>query len=91
MLRLFARDIWKRIWQFLDADGDGVITSEELKILDMDGDNKLSKAELRSAMANLLGLSAVEGQDILLEHVLDAGGDKNYNRKISIEEMNKNF
>ena len=91
LLRLFARDIWKRIWQFLDADGDGVITSEELKILDMDGDNKLSKAELRSAMANLLGLSAVEGQDILLEHVLDAGGDKNYNRKISIEEMNKNF
>ena len=43
LLKLFARDIWERIWHVLDADGDGVITSEELKILDLDGDNKLSK------------------------------------------------
>ena len=88
LMKLFAQDIWKRIWDILDADGDGVISPEELKILDFDGDNKLSKSELRSAIGNLLGLSSVEGQDTFLEHVLDAGGDRNFNRKISLEEMN---
>lgn len=89
LLKLFAQDIWKRIKDILDADGDGVISPEELKTLDIDGDKKLSKAELRSAIENLLGMASVEGQDTFLEHVLDAGGDRNLNRKISIDEMNK--
>ena len=89
LLKLFSQDIWKRLWSVLDADGDGVVTAEELKILDTDGDSKLSKAELRSAIANLLGLSTVEGQDTLLDHVLDAGGDKNLNSQLTLEEINE--
>ena len=88
LLKLFSRGIWKRLHDLLDADGDGIVTSDEIKLLDTDGDNKLSKSELRAAMANLLGLSAVEGQDALIEHVLDAGGDVNLNRQLSVDEIN---
>ena len=89
LLKLFSRDIWQRLWKFLDVDGDGVLTADEIKVLDTDGDGKLSKAELRSAIANLLGLSTSEGQDALLLYVLHAGGDRNLNQQLTLDEMNK--
>ena len=89
LLMLFSRDIWRRLWNLLDADGDGIVTAEEMKVLDTDGDDKLSKAELRAAIGNFLGLSIAEScQDALLDHVLDAGGDINLNQQISLSELN---
>ena len=32
LLKLFSNDIWRRLWKLLDQDGDGKITSEELKV-----------------------------------------------------------
>ena len=32
LMKLFSSDIWRRLWKLLDADGDGKITSEELKV-----------------------------------------------------------
>ena len=38
--------IWRKLLALLDADGDGVVTTEELKALDIDGDGKLSKVRI---------------------------------------------
>ena len=91
LLKLFSNDIWWRLWKLLDADGDGKITTEELKVLDMDGDGKLSKAELRTAIERVIGLSTFEGQDDLLDFVLEAGGDANKDGNITIDEMNAQY
>ena len=71
LFKLFSRGIWKRLHDLLDADGDGIVTSDEIKLLDTDGDNKLSKSELRAAIANLLGLSTVDGEDVGLPEDLE--------------------
>ena len=89
LLKLFSNDIWTRLWRLLDSDDDGVVTSEELKVLDLDGDGQLSKNELRSAMAKILGMSTYEGQDTLLDYVLAAGGDTDEDGKLTVEEINK--
>ena len=54
----------------------------------MDGDGKLSKAELRAAIESVVGLSTFEGQDALLEMVMEAGGDADKDGNITIEEIN---
>ena len=89
LLKLFSNDIWKRLWRLLDADGDGVVTTEELKALDIDGDGQLSKSELRAAMVKVLGMSTFEGQDTLLDYVLAAGGDTDNDGQLTVEEINK--
>ena len=76
----------ERLWRLLDSDGDGIFTEEELRLIDTHGDSKLSKAELRVAL-RLLGLSAAECQDVLLEHVMIAG-DKTFNPHLTFEEIN---
>ena len=43
LLKLYSMGIWRKLLALLDADGDGVVTTEELKALDIDGDGKLSK------------------------------------------------
>ena len=47
----------------MDADGDGEVTSDELKALDIDGDGQLSKAELKAAIAHVAGLSTIDGEN----------------------------
>ena len=89
LLKLFSNDIWKRLWNILDADKDGVVTAEEMKALDLDGDGNLSKEELRSAMVKILGMSAHEGQDILLDYVLAAGGDADNDGTLTMAEINR--
>ena len=89
LLKLFSNDIWKRLWNILDADKDGVVTAEEMKALDLDGDGNLSKEELRSAMVKILGMSAYEGQDILLDYVLAAGGDADNDGTLTMAEINR--
>jgi len=88
LLKLFSKDIWNRLWNVLDADGDGSVTSEELKALDIDGDGKLSKAELVSAIARIAGLSTYYGQDALVDLVMAAAGDVNTDGQLTVEEIN---
>ena len=89
LLKLFASDIWKRLWNVLDADNDGVVTSNELKTLDLDGDGYLSQEELMTAMKNILGFSTHEGQYTLIKRVLSAGGDTDHDGKLSLDEINQ--
>merc|ERR1719367_519484 len=77
LLKLFSQGIWKKLFALLDADGDGEVSTEELKALDIDGDGKLSKSELKAAICKIAGLSTIEGQDALVDYVLDAAGDDN--------------
>ena len=37
LMQLFSAGIWKKLLTFLDADGDGEVSTEELKALDIDG------------------------------------------------------
>ena len=37
LLQLFSVGIWKKLLTILDADGDGEVSTEELKALDIDG------------------------------------------------------
>jgi len=88
LLQLFSKDIWRRIWGWLDADGDGEISSEELAALDVDGDGKISKSELRSALRLVLGLSTHGAQDTLVDLVMSVGGDKDGDGQLTVEEIN---
>ena len=60
-----------------------------LKVLDLDGDGTLSKAELRVAIEKVIGLSTFEGQDELLNLVMEAGGDADKDGVLTIEELNQ--
>ena len=73
----------------LDSDGDGDITTKELKALDIDEDGKISKDELRQAIEKVLGLSTHECQDMLIDYVMATGGDVNNDGKLTVEEINK--
>ena len=85
---LSLQDIWRRILGWLDVDGDGEITSAELAALDVDGDGKISKAELRSALKMVLGLSTHGDQDTLVDLVMEAGGDRDGDGQLTVEEIN---
>ena len=37
LLQLFSVGIWRKLLTILDADGDGEVSTEELKALDIDG------------------------------------------------------
>ena len=89
LLKLFSHGIWKRIWRLLDSDGDGEITTEELKTLDLDNDGKISKEEIRQAIEKVIGLSTHECQDMLIEYVMKTGGDVNNDGHLTLEELNK--
>ena len=89
LLKHFSRGIWKKLWCLLDADGDGEVTTEELKALDIDGDGKLSKDELRAAISKVVGLSTIEGQDALVDYVLAAAGDTDKDGELTVDEINK--
>ena len=89
LLQLFSRDIWSRIMSWLDADGDGEITTEELAALDVDGDGKISKAELRTALASVLGLGSHDDQDTLVDMLMKVAGDTDGDMQLTREEINK--
>ena len=89
LLKLYSQGIWKKLWALLDADGDGKVTTEELKALDIDGDGKLSKSELREAISNIVGLSTIEGENALVDCVLAAAGDTDRDGELTVDEINK--
>ena len=37
LLKLYSVGIWRKLLAMLDADGDGEVSTEELKALDIDG------------------------------------------------------
>ena len=45
LLQLFSVGIWRKLLSILDADGDGEVSTEELKALDIDG-TTLAKTEM---------------------------------------------
>ena len=73
---------------WLDADGDGEISSAELAALDVDGDGKISKSELRSALRLVLGLNTHGAQDTLVDLVMAVGGDRDGDGELTVEEIN---
>ena len=88
LLKLYSHGIWKKLWCLLDADGDGEITTDELKALDIDGDGKLSKDELRAAISKVVGLSTIGGENALVDYVLQAAGDVDNDGVLTIDEIN---
>ena len=88
LLKLFSHGIWKKLFALLDADGDGEVTTEELKSLDIDGDGKLSKAELKAAISNVAGLSTIDGENTLVDYILEAAGVKNGDGVLTVDEIN---
>jgi len=88
LLKLFSKDIWNKLWLVLDADGDGSVSTEELKELDIDGDGMLSKEELRAAIERVVGLSTYAGEDALVDLVMEAAGDVDDDKKLTIDEIN---
>jgi len=88
LLKLFSKDIWNKLWLVLDADGDGSVSTEELKELDIDGDGMLSKEELRAAIERVVGLSTYAGEDALVDLVMEAAGDIDNDKKLTIDEIN---
>ena len=56
--------------------------------ISISGDGKLSKAELKAAISKVAGLSTIEGQDALVEYVLDAAGDEDKDGQLTIDEIN---
>ena len=89
LLKLFSNGIWKKLFALLDADGDGEVTTEELKALDIDGDGQLSKAELKAAIAKVAGLSTIDGENALVDYILEAAGDKDGDGVLTVEEINQ--
>jgi len=89
LLKHYSMGVWRKLLTLLDADGDGTVTSDELRALDIDGDGQLSKAELKAAICKVAGLSTIEGQDALVDYVLDAAGDKDKDGKLTVDEINK--
>ena len=56
--------------------------------MDVDGDGKISKAELRSALRLVLGLSTHGDQDTLVDLVMKAGGDRDGDGHLTVDEIN---
>lgn len=48
----------------------------------------MSKEELRLAIEAVLGLSTFPGQDVLLNLVLEAGGDEDKDGLLTLQEIN---
>ena len=55
--------------------------------MDLDGDGKLSKVELREAISRIACLSTFDGQETLIDFVLETAGDVDKDGQLSIDEI----
>jgi hypothetical protein len=72
LLRLFAMEIWQRIWKELQVDfAKGTMSDDAFKRIDKDGDGRLSRADLKHAIETVVGLETFAGQDIIVNLMFD--------------------
>ena len=88
LVKKFSVEIWAKLYSWMDTDGDGQISPEELAALDLDGDMKLSKDELKSALCSVLGLDSHADNDTLLEMIMKVAGDEDGDMELTKEEIN---
>merc|ERR1711871_731189 len=62
--------IWQKFWKALDPTGTGCISAEEFHKFDTDGDGALSRDDIRSAVENVARLETYEGQDIVVNQLI---------------------
>ena len=87
LLSSWATQAWEHIWQILDADGDGVITADELAALDADCDGELCSDDLAEALGEL-GFMCNSMESAFLDEIICVAGDIDCNGKLSLEEIN---
>mmetsp|Transcript_23911 Transcript_23911/g.60427 ORF Transcript_23911/g.60427 Transcript_23911/m.60427 type:complete len:643 (+) Transcript_23911:135-2063(+) len=72
LIRLFAMQIWERIWKALQVDFErGIIDEEAFRRMDQDGDGKLSRQDIKQAVENIAGLETFAGQDVVIDYMLE--------------------
>lgn len=72
LIRLFAMQIWQRIWRSLDIDFDkGYIDPESFKRLDYDNDGKLSREDIKKAISSIAGLETFAGTDTVVQYMFE--------------------
>lgn len=71
LIRLFAMQIWERLWKVLDPKKDGSLSMEEFKRIDADGDGMINKSDIRTAIQNVAGFEAFAGQDVVVDRMFE--------------------
>merc|ERR1719464_1062364 len=71
-MRLFATEIWTRIWRKLNIDyRQETISQEAFQQMDVDGDGKLSRQDIKQAIERIAGLETFAGQDIVVDQMFE--------------------
>mmetsp|Transcript_125367 Transcript_125367/g.390309 ORF Transcript_125367/g.390309 Transcript_125367/m.390309 type:complete len:347 (-) Transcript_125367:48-1088(-) len=72
LIRLFAVQIWARIWKKLEIDPElGVISPDAFRQMDKDGDGKLSREDIKRSIEDIAGLETFAGQDVVVDRMFD--------------------
>jgi hypothetical protein len=72
LIRLFAMDLWARIWKALGINIDsGEISDEAFERMDFDKDGKLSHEDIRKSIESLADFRTYAGQDVVVKHMFD--------------------
>merc|ERR1712217_1023856 len=88
LLGYWASRVWDSIWEKLDANQDGRISSDEMQALDSDGDQQLNRTELLSAMKGVRGLECCKEEESFINEILRVAGDRDSDGKLSLTEIN---
>jgi len=72
LMRLFALQIWARIWKKLQIDPElGIIPPDAFRMMDKDGDGKLSREDIKQSIQGIAGMETFAGQDIVVDRMFD--------------------
>jgi len=71
LMRLFAVQIWARLWKRIDPNKEGVISEEGFRKLDADGDGQISREELKTAISEIGGLETFAGNDVVVDQMFE--------------------
>jgi len=72
LIRLFAVQIWSRIWKKLQIDPElGIIPSDAFRLMDKDGDGKLSREDIKQSIEGIAGMETFAGQDVVVDRMFD--------------------